>query len=53
MAGAAGLAVEGIWSVQPGRYQRRGPELTSPEWLMIARRPGANLLDGGRGPRSP
>jgi SAM-dependent methyltransferase len=36
MARAAGLAVEGIWSVEPGAYARRAPEVDRPEWLMVA-----------------
>ena len=36
MARAAGLAVEGIWSVEPGAFARRAPEVDRPEWLMVA-----------------
>ena len=43
MAERAGLAVEGIWSVEPGRYGRHPPDLDQPEWLMVARRPGDSL----------
>jgi SAM-dependent methyltransferase len=35
----AGLAVEGVWSVEPGRWARRLPELDLPELLMVARAP--------------
>jgi SAM-dependent methyltransferase len=43
MAERAGLVAEGIWSVEPGRYGRSEPQLDRPEWLMVARRPGASL----------
>jgi SAM-dependent methyltransferase len=36
MADAAGLGVQGIWSVEPGQYARRAPEVDRPEWLMVA-----------------
>lgn len=36
MAHRAGLTVEGIWSVEPGAYARRPPEVDRPEWLMVA-----------------
>ena len=42
-AEAAGLAVEGVWSVEPGRWARRPPEIDLPEWLMVAREPGGSL----------
>jgi SAM-dependent methyltransferase len=35
-----GLAVEALWSVEPGAYARRLPDLEHPEFLLIAR-PGA------------
>lgn len=35
----AGLDVESIWSVAPGRYRREEPNLASPEFLLIAGRP--------------
>lgn len=34
----AGLTIEGLWSVTPGRYGRRPPSLDEPEYLVIARR---------------
>jgi SAM-dependent methyltransferase len=34
----SGLAVEGIWSVTPGRYGRRSPGLDEPKLLVLARR---------------
>jgi SAM-dependent methyltransferase len=39
MAAAAGLAVEAIWSVEPGDYRRRPPDAEHPELLLLARRP--------------
>ncbi|MGH9061741.1 MAG: class I SAM-dependent methyltransferase, partial [Acidimicrobiales bacterium] len=38
MAAGAGLAVDHLWSVAPGRYARRAPDLDHPEWLMVATR---------------
>ena len=37
LAGAAGLAVEGVWSVRPGAYARCPPDLDHPEFLVVAR----------------
>jgi SAM-dependent methyltransferase len=34
----AGLEVRHIWSVGPGQYARRGPDLDHPEWLVVAER---------------
>jgi SAM-dependent methyltransferase len=34
----AGFAVDHIWSVEPGRYDRRPPTIETPEFLVIARR---------------
>jgi len=39
MAQLAGLDVEHLWSVTPGSYTRRPPDLDHPEFLMVARRP--------------
>jgi SAM-dependent methyltransferase len=39
LARAAGLDVEHIWSVTPGRYADDEPDLDHPELLMVARRP--------------
>ncbi|MGV3760330.1 MAG: class I SAM-dependent methyltransferase [Actinomycetota bacterium] len=39
LAAAAGLEVEGIWSVTPGAYSRAAPTTDSPEHLLVARRP--------------
>lgn len=36
----AGLGVEHLWSVAPGAYARRAPDLGSPELLVVARIPG-------------
>jgi SAM-dependent methyltransferase len=38
LAAAAGLDVVGLWSVTPGGYERRPPDLEHPELLMIAER---------------
>ena len=35
---AAGLSPEHIWSVTPGDYARRPPDIVHPEWLVVARR---------------
>lgn len=40
MARLAGLAVEALWSVTPGRYAPRPPSLLEPEFLLVARRSG-------------
>lgn len=39
LAAAVGLEVEAIWSVEPGRYAARPPDLDHPEFLVVARRP--------------
>lgn len=44
LAGAAGLDVDAVWSVTPGAYARRPPDLDHPEYLLVAHRP-----TGGRG----
>lgn len=36
MAAAAGLNVESIWSVAPGDYAKRPPDLDHPEFLLVA-----------------
>ena len=36
LASAAGLSVEGMWSVGPGDYGRNRPDLDHPEWLLLA-----------------
>ncbi|HEV2369784.1 MAG TPA: class I SAM-dependent methyltransferase, partial [Acidimicrobiales bacterium] len=43
MSEASGLRVEGIWSVEPGRWARRGPVVDMPEWLLVAHKPGDTL----------
>jgi SAM-dependent methyltransferase len=37
MAAAAGLTVEGLWSVAPGAWARRPPDLEHPELLLVGR----------------
>ncbi|MGE3622005.1 MAG: class I SAM-dependent methyltransferase [Acidimicrobiia bacterium] len=39
LAAGAGLAVEAVWSVAPGRYGRDRPTVASPELLLVVRRP--------------
>jgi len=39
LAAAADAEVEAIWSVSPGEYARRPPDLDHPEWLVVLRRP--------------
>jgi SAM-dependent methyltransferase len=39
LASAAGLEVVDIWSVSPGDYARRAPDIEHPEFLMVASRP--------------
>ena len=36
MAVAAGLTVESVWSVTPGSYAQRPPDLDHPEFLLVA-----------------
>ena len=39
MADRAGLTVDEIWSVTPGRYRPQPPDLDQPEFLLLAHRP--------------
>ena len=39
LAANAGLKVEDIWSVDPGDYTKRIPDLDHTEYLLIAHRP--------------
>lgn len=39
LLGGAGLEVVGLWSVAPGDYGERPPDLDHPEFLVLARRP--------------
>ena len=41
LADRAGLTVRGVWSVTPGDYRPRPPDLESPEYLLVAERPAA------------
>ena len=41
LADRAGARVEGLWSVSPGDYGQRPPDLEHPEWLVLLRRPAA------------
>lgn len=38
LAERAGLTAEHVWSVTPGRYARRRPDLDHPEYLLVASR---------------
>jgi SAM-dependent methyltransferase len=38
LAAQAGLDVIGLWSVTPGRYEQRAPDIDHPELLLIAKR---------------
>jgi SAM-dependent methyltransferase len=40
LAAGAGLEVVDVWSVTPGDYARRAPDLEHPELLVFARKPG-------------
>ena len=40
---AAGLRVDSVWSVEPGRYDRTPPGLDLAEFLVIATKPGGTL----------
>ena len=39
LAIGVGLVPEAIWSVEPGDFARRTPDLEHPEYLLVARRP--------------
>jgi SAM-dependent methyltransferase len=39
LAARSGLQVENIWSVSPGEYARREPDLDHHEFLLVAQRP--------------
>lgn len=39
LAARSGLEVEAVWSVTPGEYAARVPEIDRPEFLLVARRP--------------
>ncbi len=39
LCAAVGLEVVELWSVGPGSYERRPPDLDHPEWLLVAERP--------------
>jgi len=39
LAAAAGLEVEAVWSVDPGDYARRRPDIDHAELLLLARKP--------------
>jgi ubiquinone/menaquinone biosynthesis C-methylase UbiE len=39
LAIGCGLIPEHVWSVEPGDFQRRAPDLEHPEFLLVARKP--------------
>jgi SAM-dependent methyltransferase len=39
MALGTGLIPEDVWSVEPGAFEKRGPNLDLPELMLVARRP--------------
>lgn len=39
LAARSGLEVDAVWSVTPGEYAARVPEIDRPEFLLLARRP--------------
>jgi SAM-dependent methyltransferase len=39
LAIGVGLVPEAVWSVEPGDFARRTPDLDHPEYLLVARRP--------------
>lgn len=43
MVATAGARVDGLWSVEPGRYGRKPPGLDLAEFLVIATKPGGSL----------
>ncbi|MBI2710016.1 MAG: class I SAM-dependent methyltransferase [Actinobacteria bacterium] len=48
LAERSGLAVDHVWSVEPGRYERRPPEVDLPEWLLVGHRPPPPAVVEGR-----
>src|SRR5690606_12551873 len=40
LAASAGLTVDAVWSVDPGDYARRPPDLDHAEFLLLASKPG-------------
>jgi SAM-dependent methyltransferase len=42
LAQRCGLEVQGVYGVEPGRYERRPPTLRDPELLLLARRPASS-----------
>jgi SAM-dependent methyltransferase len=45
LAGGAGLVVDALWSVGPGDYAARPPDVDHPEWLLVASRPDPSTID--------
>jgi hypothetical protein len=45
LAAGAGLVVDGLWSVGPGDYAARPPDVDHPEWLLVASRPDPSTIE--------
>jgi SAM-dependent methyltransferase len=43
LAESAGLAVDGVFGVHPGRYAREAPSVDAPEHLLLAHRTGSGV----------
>lgn len=50
LAAASGLVVDAVWSVTPGDYAAKPPDLDTPEFLLLAHRPepGEERRQGSR-----
>lgn len=46
LAARSGLVVRDLWSVTPGDYAARPPDLDHPEFLLVALRPGRGAAPG-------
>jgi hypothetical protein len=53
LAERAGLDVEALWSVAPGEYASRPPDLDHPEWLLVATPALGSTIAAERRGRSP
>ena len=46
LATRAGLTVDGVYGIHPGRYARTPPNLDAPEHLLLARKPATPSISG-------
>lgn len=46
LVAGVGLVVEHLWSVTPGDYRPRPPDLDHPEWLVVAVKPTEGMAPG-------